>query len=109
MKKLIRVLLLLIFSAFWVSAQQSVKGVVVTQSKKGKLEPIPFANVYWLNSNYGTSTDSNGTFQLAIPENPTKIIASFVGFVSDTQSVSDYDKPISFELKKSVNLETVEV
>ena len=62
MKKLIGVLLLLLFSAFWVSAQQSVKGVVVTQSKKGKLEPIPFANVYWMNSNYGTSTDSNGTF-----------------------------------------------
>lgn len=109
MKKLIGVLLLLLFSAFWVSAQQSVKGVVVTQSKKGKLEPIPFANVYWMNSNYGTSTDSNGTFQLAIPENPTKIIASFVGFVSDTQSVNDYDKPISFELKESVDLETVEV
>lgn len=109
MKKLAGILLLLIFCApnFW--AQESIRGVVVSQNKKGKLEPIPYANVYWMNTNYGTSTDSNGTFQLAIPENPTKVIASFVGFVSDTQTVKNFNKPLSFELKEAVDLQTVEV
>jgi outer membrane receptor protein involved in Fe transport len=109
MKKLAGLLLLLIAFTSSFLAQESVKGVVVSQNKKGNLEPIPFANVYWMNSNYGTTTDSNGTFQLAVPDNPTKVVASFVGFVADTQMVNNYNKPVSFELKKSVDLKAVDV
>src|SRR5690554_5742525 len=102
MKKLVGILLLLFFIVIPSFAQESVKGVVVSHDKKGRIEPIPFANVYWMHTNYGTSTDSNGTFQLAIPEQPTKLIASFVGFIPDTQLIENFEEPILFELKKSI-------
>lgn len=90
-------------------AQEAIKGVVLSESEKGKLEPIPFANVYWQGTNYGTSTDSNGVFQLAIPEGARNLIASFVGFQSDTSLITDFEKPISISLRQSISLKTVEV
>lgn len=90
-------------------AQESIKGVVVTESKKGKLIGIPFANVYWQGTNYGTSTDSNGVFQLAIHDKSRKLIASFVGYTSDTIIVGDFNQAISLVLKKSILLDAVTI
>ncbi len=90
-------------------AQNSLKGVVITESEKGKLEPVPFANVYWMDSNYGTSTDSSGTFQIAIPDNATVLIASFVGYQSDTVVVEDLSQTVTLQLKSSIQLDAVEV
>jgi hypothetical protein len=95
--------------AGYIAAQQSVKGVVVTEDKKGRIKPVPFANVYWMNTNYGTSTDSAGTFQLAVPENPTSIVVSYVGFTSDTLNPENFDEPLTVNLKQSVALKAVEV
>ncbi len=88
---------------------QSVQGVVVSEDKKGRFEPVPFANVYWMNSNFGTTTDSNGVFQLAIPEDASHLIASFVGYSSDTLLIEDLNSTITFRLKQSVSLEAVEI
>lgn len=109
MKRSMQWLLLLQLLAIGAFAQESVQGVVLTENDKGRFEPIPFANVYWMNSNYGTSTDSNGTFQLAIPENPRAIIASFVGYVPDTLMIADLNKNITIKLSQSVELEAVEI
>src|SRR5690554_850322 len=109
MRSLAISLFFFLLSMPFLKAQESIKGVVVSQSSKGKLEGIPFANVHWMNTNYGTSTDSNGVFQLAIPENPSLLIASFVGYISDTIRVKNFNAPISFELKESIALKEVEI
>lgn len=91
-------------------AQEALQGVVVSEDSKGKIEAVPFANVYWLGTNYGTSTDTNGVFQLAIPEKgANKLIVSFVGYQSDTLMVNDFEKSITISLKKSVELKAVDV
>lgn len=109
MKYLFSLLLLLQLQVISVSAQESVSGVVISENAKGRFEPVPYANVYWMNSNFGTSTDSNGVFQLAVPENPTSIIASFVGYKSDTLSVEDLNQAITFRLSKDITLSEVEI
>jgi len=102
-------LLLLQGLALALFAQESVSGVVISEDKKGRFKPIPFANVYWMDSNYGTTTDSNGVFQLAIPENAKYLIASFVGFTSDTIEVTDFSATLSLKLRSSVELSAVEI
>ncbi|MEQ8910092.1 MAG: TonB-dependent receptor [Vicingaceae bacterium] len=101
--------LLLQLGALSLYAQNSIKGVVVSESKKGKLEPVPFANVYWQDTNIGTSTDSSGTFQLALSDDSKRLIASYVGYLSDTVRVNDPSKTITLQLKTSVELEAVEI
>ena len=90
-------------------AQETLKGVVVSENQRGKLSPVPYANVYWQGTNYGTSTDSNGVFQLAIPEQARNLITSFVGFQSDTTPVEDFEKTVTINLKQSIALKTVNV
>jgi len=102
-------LALLMQWSFTLIAQESVKGVVVTINQKGEIESVPFANVYWLNSNYGTSTDSNGVFQLAIPSNARQLVVSYVGYQSDTLAVNDYNQPITVEIKRDINLKEVSI
>lgn len=101
--------LLMQFLVSLLSGQEILHGVVVSENEKGRLEPIPFANVYWEGTNYGTSTDTNGTFQLAIPEGGKKLISSFVGFSNDTSVVENFDRPVSINLKRSIELETVTI
>lgn len=103
-------MLLAIFIASHIAyAQQSLKGVVLTENKKGKLEAVPFANVYWKDTNIGTSTDSSGTFQIAISEESNVLIGSFVGYQSDTIAVEDFNKIVTLKLNSSVQLEAVEI
>lgn len=90
-------------------AQKSVHGYVLSENNKGKLKALPFVNVYWQGTNYGTSTDSTGFFQLAIPETSNRLIASFVGYESDTLDVKDFDATLSLVLKESITLDAVEI
>lgn len=99
----------LLWQGISVYAQSSVKGVVISENAKGSLEGVPFANVYWSGTNYGTFTDSSGIFQLAIHDSSKTLVASFVGYESDTLQVKDLSKPISLVLKESVSLEEVTI
>lgn len=108
LKKIIGLLLLQgLTTALW--SQESVSGVVISEDKKGRFDPIPYANVYWMDSNFGTTTDSNGVFQLAIPDKAKFLIASFVGYASDTIQVNNLSEPITLKLGRSVELSAVEV
>ncbi len=57
----------------------SVKGKVIDNSSK---KPIPYANIYLLNSNIGTISNNDGEFILKIPQNKTNqpIRISFMGY-----------------------------
>lgn len=103
MKYIITILLLWQVGSSNVFSQEELTGAVVFVNEKGRLEPIPFANVYWQGSNYGTTTDTNGFFRLAVPENARFLITSFIGYKSDTIRIEKFDHPISVSLKLASN------
>ena len=78
MKYIILVLLLLQVGSHLLFSQTEVSGAVLYENSKGRLEPIPFANVYWQGTNYGTTTDTNGLFRIAVPEGGKYLITSFI-------------------------------
>ena len=92
------------------SYAQSISGKVVEWDESMKMEmPIVGANVYWSNTTTGTTSDSEGNFNLTIPADlPLTMIVSFVGYQNDSIIV----KKNSFQkisLKKSIELKEVEV
>lgn len=110
MKYKIFITLLLQFVIGMLCAQQVLKGVVTFENEEGQLESIPFANVYWEGTNYGTSTDSSGAFQLAVPkEGATTLITSFIGFKVDTSIVENFKRSIAIRLVRSNELDAVDV
>jgi len=113
MKKLI--FLLVVFQiCFKISAQNNlIKGTVSGITYIGneiKSERLPFANVYLSDQKSVTTTDKNGKFAIVLPaKEGLKIIASFVGYKSDTIQMKPGQNNIDFVLISDATLNTVEI
>jgi TonB-linked SusC/RagA family outer membrane protein len=83
MKQKLRILLLLLFSAFVSFAQKTIKGQVKDETSK---ENLPGVTVSVRGTNIGTSTDTDGNFSISVPANSNELIFSFIGY--DSKSVT---------------------
>jgi len=113
MRKNLSLLLLLIVGANKIYAQdihseQNIAGFVFERNAKGKLEPIPGAHIYCPKEKKGSITVADGSFsiQADLPF-PHTVIASFVGYKSDTIRLEKAES-IQFILTAAV-LEEVEL
>lgn len=97
--------ILLSLTALPVMAANVLTGTV----KDNNSEPIPGANLIWLNSSHGASTDMNGEFTLERPDKADKLIVSFIGYNTDTISVESYQEYIDIVLNEGVQLAEVNV
>lgn len=67
-----------------VLAQLSMKGKVVAINQDKDPAALPDVNVYWLNTNIGTTTDAAGEFTIPYSKESNKLIFSYIGFRTDT-------------------------
>ncbi|MEG1615450.1 MAG: TonB-dependent receptor [Bacteroidales bacterium] len=74
---------LLLLNASFSFAVNPLKGVVRDSDKK----PIPGANVWWMNTTLGATTDESGYFEINPTEESDKLLVSFVGYTTDTLTV----------------------
>ncbi len=108
MNRLFYLIILLLF-ANSIDAQ-NISGKVVGTDDKGKKEALPGANVYWLKTTIGTTTNMDGKFLLANSDTaPAQLIISMMGYLSDTISITQPNQVIDVVLKNSVSLTAVEV
>ena len=76
-----------IFISLFISAnaqQLTIKGTVTDNNTN---QPLSFANVRVFNSNLGSATNIVGEYELKIPKGTYKLVASFIGYYSDTLEV----------------------
>lgn len=65
---------------------QTLKGKVTDE----KQSPITGANVFWLNTTIGTTSDNNGDFEITLTGiNDKRLVVSFIGYNSDTVIVAN--------------------
>ncbi|MBT0607304.1 TonB-dependent receptor [Aequorivita echinoideorum] len=105
MKKLFQLLFLL--PAF-LSAQETLKGVVLEANTENAEIPLGGANVYWLNTSVGTVTDFNGNFEIPYKKEFKKLVISFIGYQTDTLQINSI-KFVKHSLKPTANLDEVTV
>lgn len=89
-------------------AQENLKGVILERTPEDKVEPIFGANVYWLDSNIGATTNEEGEFSIPFKKEYKKLIISYVGYQTDTLSITS-NQFIRHFLKSSNELETIEI
>lgn len=90
-----------------VQAQQTgkfIEGMVGERSEQGEPIPLIGANVYWLNTLAGTTTDPDGKFKLKRFPGETHLVISFVGYQPDTIDVSGQDQ-VSVKLSSSIAID----
>lgn len=88
---------------YFLSEAQEITGRI----KSDTGEQLIGANLYWMNTTVGAVADHSGNYTIPTVQNSNRLIASFVGFKSDTISWTGQSK-IDFNLVEEV-LETVEL
>ncbi len=104
--KLLGAVAFVFLSLYSISAQQFISGKV---SIKGTKEPIVGANVYVKETNNSTVSDNEGNFYLRVPSGESTLVASFIGFTSQTIKFHGNSTNINFELEQGVELENITV
>jgi hypothetical protein len=101
--------LLLLMLQSHAQAPDIIKGTVL-QYNNSKLEAVPYANVFWLETQKGTSTDEKGNFTIEKPgKNPSHLVVSFVGYKNDTIIITTDKKEIRIILTNNTELSEVTI
>lgn len=97
--------ILLVLLSLSTMAHAQVRGTV----KDSQGEPIPGANVVWLNGAGGVTTQADGTFSIQKKGKDHSLVVSFIGFDSDTIAVADKDAVVDVVLHEGVVMNEVSV
>ncbi|MFD0993879.1 TonB-dependent receptor [Tenacibaculum geojense] len=95
-----RLLTILLLGIINTINSQKIEGVIT--SSKGDV--IPFANVYSKNKKIGTTSDENGVFKLNITQKKITLVASAIGYLSETKNIiftNTDNKQIDFVLTET--------
>lgn len=65
-----------------------VAGMIYEKTAEGDLQPLVAANIYWANTIEGTTTDIDGHFVMLKNNESSKLVVSYIGYVSDTIDMS---------------------
>jgi outer membrane receptor for ferrienterochelin and colicins len=88
MKQMKNVLYIIFLLPFLMSSQDKINGMIMEANEKQQRIGLAGANVYWLDSSVGVVTDIDGNFALDYKKEYTKLIISYVGFKTDTLTIT---------------------
>ncbi len=104
-KHIIGILLLLPFLSF---SQEVFKGMIMDKNNPKDNLGVFGANVYWLNTSVGTTTDEKGWFTIPYKNNYKKLVISYVGYKTDTLTIERLE-PIHHFLTPTNTLQEVTI
>jgi len=99
-----KIFLLLLLCVSFAQGQETISGKVLDEQN----QPLPGAGVYWLNTSIATSTLEDGTFTLPYSPENTKLVLSYLGYASDTLTVTSLQF-INHKMKLSQSSQLKEV
>lgn len=89
---------------------QTVRGTVHELDQETKEQmPLPGVNILWLGTEVGTTSDTDGSFELPIHTATNKLVFSYIGYQADTITVANSKRPITMALKPGTELSGVTV
>lgn len=94
-----------LFSLLATGMYAQVRGTV----KDSTGEPVPGANVFWMNTGQGVTTKVDGTFSITKPSKSHILVVNFIGFQNDTIHVDSKKQELEIVLRDGVELKEVNV
>jgi len=80
---------ILLFIPLALLSQEVLKGMVMDKSNPKDNLGVFGANVYWLNTNVGVTTNEKGWFSIPFKKEYKKLVISYVGYKTDTLTITD--------------------
>lgn len=89
-------------------AQETLKGMIMDRTNPKDNLGVFGANVYWLNTTIGTTTNEKGWFEIPYNKEYKKLVISFVGYKTDTVEVYNL-KPLHHFLTEENTLDEIAI
>ena len=105
MKRIIAFTLFL-FLPLFIFSQETLTGMIMDKNNPKDNLGVYGANVFWLNTSVGATTDEKGWFKIPYNKNYKKLLVSYVGYKTDTLTISDLE-PIHHFITLENELEEV--
>ena len=96
---------LIFFCLLLYPVQAKVKGIV----KDSAGEPLPGANVAWINTKVFAVTAEDGSFSIVKPKDSEILVISYIGFENDTVHVDNENATLEIVLREGLSLGEVNV
>jgi len=106
MKKIILSILLLIPLVSF--SQKTFKGMIMDKNNPKDDLGVFGANVYWLNTSVGTTTNEKGWFTIPYKSSYNKLVVSYVGYKTDTITITSLE-PIHHFLTPENELDEIKI
>jgi outer membrane receptor for ferrienterochelin and colicins len=104
----IAVITVMILACSYSGFSQQLMGLVIRKDDQGADEAVAGANVHWLGTSSGIASGENGIFMIDRIPGKDKLVISFIGYKSDTVTVTN-QTTIKVELKSIQELKEVVV
>ncbi len=89
---------LLLLPVLATAAEELVRGMVRSRETNGEFSPVAGANVFWLGTSRGTSTDAEGAFTLPVVASTRQLVIRHAAYAPDTITVgSETDLQITLD------------
>lgn len=72
-------------------SQETLKGMIMDQNNPKDNLGVFGANVYWLNTSVGATTNEKGWFTIPYKSSYKKLVVSFVGYKTDTLTITSLE------------------
>ncbi|OYX23439.1 MAG: TonB-dependent receptor [Flavobacteriales bacterium 32-35-8] len=102
------ILYTLLIIPLFMSSQEKITGMIMEANEQNEHIGLAGANVYWLDTSVGTVTNIDGMFSLEYKKEYTKLVISYVGFKTDTLTITE-PKMVHHWLKPTDNLDEITV
>ncbi len=89
-------------------SQQELRGMIMDKTNPKDNLGVFGANVYWLNTTVGATTDEKGWFKIPYKSSYKKLVVSFIGYKTDTINITSL-KPIHHFITDQSTLDEVSV
>ena len=104
-----QILYIIICLPSFLFSQEKISGMIMEANTNNQHIGLPGANIYWLDTTVGTVTDIDGKFNLTYKKEYEKLVISYVGFKTDTLTITDASKMVHHWLKPTSELNEVTV
>jgi len=105
MKRII-VITIFLFLPLLSFSQEILTGMIMDKNNPKDNLGVFGANIFWLNTSVGATTDEKGWFKIPYKKNYNKLVVSYVGYKTDTLVITDLE-PIHHFITLENELEEV--
>lgn len=82
-------LIFIVLLSHFLPAQSILRGVIKERSTNGNITSLVGANIIWQGTTIGTTSDSDGKFEISYSDESNTLVVSYIGYKTETITINE--------------------